>query len=213
MYMTSAAGFHLNLSDPSLPPRFLHMVTGAVAVTAVGIAILGAVRRRTDHAFGGWALQYGCAWFAGATILNLVFGVWFLASLPSATLLQLLGRNLVGTSLLAGGIVFALASLAFVMGAAQLHEPSKALLGATVTLIATVVLMIATRDFVRRSITGAAGLESPRWIAPQWGPIAIFGVLLVLTIALVGWMIAVFVRSGTKAAHPQPATAREEVSV
>ncbi len=213
MYMASAGGFHLNIADPALPPRFLHLVTGAVAVSALGIALLGAAKRRTDPAFGGWAVQYGCAWFAGATILNLVFGVWFLASLPSATLLQLLGRNLIGTALLASGIVFAMASLAFVMGAAQLREPLKAVIGAAAALVIAVALMIGTRDFVRRSVTGAAGLEAPRWIVPQWGPIVIFAALLLVALALVGWMIAAFIRSGEHAGAPQPAGAKQEVSV
>ncbi len=213
MYLASGSGFHLDTSDPSMLPRFLHVVTGAVAVASLGIAVLGVLKRRADPAFGGWAIQYGCAWFAGATLLNLVFGVWFLASLPSATLLQLLGRNLIGTSLVASGIVFALASMALMMGAGQLRDPSHVVLGAAAALVVALVFMIATRDFVRRSITGAAGFEAPRWVAPQWIPIALFAVLLVVAIALVGWMIAVFVRSGVKARDGKPAPAREGVSV
>ncbi len=92
-----------------------------------------------------------------------------------------------------------------------MRDPLPAVAGAAATLVLAVVAMVATRDFVRRSISGAAGFRAPRWIAPQWGPIAIFAVLLVAAIVLVGWMIAVFAKSGVKS---RPAAeVRTEVSV
>jgi hypothetical protein len=198
MYLASARGFHLNLADPTLLPRFLHVVTGAMAVSSLAIAALGVARRRADPVFGGWAVQYGCTWFAAATIFNIVFGIWYLASLPSYALRPLVGEDLPGTALLAAGILGGAVSLAFVMAAAQSRRPGRALGGAAGSLTITIVLMILTRDFVRRTMATAAGFEWPQWVAPQWWPVALFAALLAGGIALIGWMAVTFVKSGAR---------------
>src|SRR5271167_4095215 len=41
MYLASARGLHLNLADPTLLPRYLHMLVGATAVAALFVALLG----------------------------------------------------------------------------------------------------------------------------------------------------------------------------
>jgi hypothetical protein len=169
--------------------------------------------RRTDPLLGGWAVQYGCAWFAGATILNLVFGVWFLAALPASVLPQLIGQNAVATATVATAILFSGVSLGFVMAGAQSRDPSRAIFGASASLFLTLVLMIGARDFVRRAATGAAGFELPRWVSPQWGAIGLFFTLLLLALAVVGWMIAVLVNSAPRAGQPEAHDVRERAHV
>jgi hypothetical protein len=65
--------------------------------------------------------------------------------------------------------------------------------------------MVLVRDVVRRALLDAAGFQPATWIVPQWGPIAIFLVLLVVAIALVAWMVAALVR----APAPEPAPVAE----
>ncbi len=50
--------------------------------------------------------------------------------------------------------------------------------------------MVLNRDHVRQASLDAAGFAPAQWVAPQWGPIAIFAVLFVSAIAVVMWMVA-----------------------
>jgi hypothetical protein len=50
------------------------------------------------------------------------------------------------------------------------------------------VMMLLTRDTVRGLSLDLAGFQTVNWVAPQWGPIAIFGALLVGAVATVSWM-------------------------
>jgi len=55
MHAASAAGDRLNLADPTLIPRWLHMVLGAVAVAGLVIAVYGAKRLDTNPESGRFA--------------------------------------------------------------------------------------------------------------------------------------------------------------
>jgi hypothetical protein len=204
MFAASAAGTHLNLADSMLPPRFLHMLVGALALAGAGIAILGYARRHRDPAFAQWAIKYGSWWFVSATVVNVMVGTWFLAMVPEPALRGLLGRDRFAAAILAAGIVAAVAAVALMVSASQAKQPGRALLGGTIALVLTTVLMVLTRDFVRRATLGAAGWQWPADVQPQWGPIAIFAVLLVAAIALVAWMIAVLVRAVAPAPEAEP---------
>ena len=61
--------------------------------------------------------------------------------------------------------------------------------GAFHCLLVTLVAMILNRDQVRAGALEAAGFEPNTWIAPQWGPILIFFVLLVAALGAVAWMV------------------------
>jgi hypothetical protein len=205
-HAASARGLQLNSGDPTVLPRYLHMLLGALAVAGMAVALAGFMTRRGDPAFGGWAIGYGCRWFVGATIANVAIGVWHLAALPSPVLLLFMGRDALATLLLIGGIVTGLAALGAAMMVSTTAAPGRLLAVASGATVVTIVLMVLVRDVVRKAMLGAAGFQPATWIAPQWGPIAIFLVLLVTAIALVAWMVAALVRAPAPAPAPvQPA--------
>jgi hypothetical protein len=47
---------------------------------------------------------------------------------------------------------------------------------------------------VRRGSLEAAGFELNPWVAPQWSPILLFAVLLVVAVVLVLWMVIALAR-------------------
>jgi hypothetical protein len=59
---------------------------------------------------------------------------------------------------------------------------------------ATLVVMVLLRDQVRQIALRDAGFESPARVAAQWGPFAVFVVLLVAAVATIGWMARVLAR-------------------
>jgi hypothetical protein len=209
-HQASARGLQLNAGDPLVLPRYLHMLLGALAIAGLGVALAGWVRRAADPAFGAWAIGYGCHWFAGATIVNLAVGTWHLAALPPAVFPLFMGQDALATLLLVGGIGTGVAALGGALLVSTTPAPGRLLGLTTLAAFVTLVQMVLVRDVVRQAVLGAAGLQPATWIAPQWGPIAVFLVLLVAAIALVGWMIAVLVRASAPAA---PAETRETVGV
>jgi hypothetical protein len=190
----SGSGWHLNLGDATLAPRFLHMLLGALAVAGMAVTHYGLFRLKSDPEFGDWAIRHGTLWFLIPTIFNLLVGAWWLASLPREVMLDFMGRDGAATAILVAGALLGLTTL--LLMAMWVYSPRPKLLArlAGTTLVLTLVAMIFTRDHVRQAMLRRAGVHSNPWVAPQWGPIAVFALLLVAALAVIVWMVAIFAR-------------------
>jgi len=189
MFFANSSGIRLNLGDPTLAPRFLHVLIGALAVSGLAISVAGYLLRHREPALGPWMIRQGAFWCAGATVVNIVPGFWWLAALPSGMLLQFMGRDLAATLWLAGGVLSALSAIGHVIPAAMAKRPRPLIAGAAGSLLVSIVCMVAVRDIVRRASLGPDRLPPATWVAPQWGAIALFLVLLVTAVGLVWWMV------------------------
>jgi hypothetical protein len=198
MYVGDRTGVRLNLSEPTLIPRFLHFLVAALAVTGLGIAALGQrAHRNGDAAFGVWAARYGRNWFAGATVLQLVVGVWFLFSQPAGVRDVFLGGNVAYTAHLFGGVFLALVAVLLL----ATRPESPRILGASSFLLAlTILAMILVRQWVRDLQIGSlAGLDQAA-VRTQWTVLPIFLLLFVAVAVTVGWMIRRLVVEGRERA-------------
>jgi len=198
-YIGSERGWHLNLADPTFVPRVLHLVLGAIAIAGLAVAHVGLARERLDAGFGRWATRHGSLWFSVATAVNLIAGIWWLAALPKETVLRFMGRSLEAALALAGGVILGLASLVLVALAVQAKKPAGMIRGGSAALVLTLGLMLLTRDQVRTAALEAAGYTPAAWVAPQWGLMLIFAVLLVAALALTGGMLVALARGGAGA--------------
>jgi hypothetical protein len=190
-YAADGRGIQLNLLDPALFPRHLHMLLGALAVTGLAIAVLGVVMRGRDADFSGWAVRYGAFVCVGATVVNVFAGLWWLAALPRDVLLQFMGRDMRAVGELLAGILLTLTGAGHTVLAVTGKRPAVMVSISAVTLLAGISMMLLTRDTVRRLSLEMAGYQTVNWVAPQWGPIAIFVVLLAAAVAAVVWMTRV----------------------
>jgi hypothetical protein len=195
-YAQSASGFHLNLGDPTLWPRFLHMLLGAVAVAGMAVAHFGLARRKSDPEFGAWAARHGALWFVIPTAINVIAGAWWLIALPREVLLRFMGGSGYATTVLGLGVVLGLASLVLMAIAIYAPDPAGPARAAGGTLVLTLLTMILARDEVRQGMLERVGFRVNPWVEPQWGPIAVFAVLLLISLGTVIWMVATFARSG-----------------
>lgn len=203
LYAESARGFQWNAGDRTLLPRYLHMLAGAIAIGGLAVATIGLIRRRVSAEFGKWAVAYGCRWFVVATAANVAIGVWFLFALPPAVSALFLGGDARATVTLALGLVAAAGAFWLALRAARSREPGRLLASAWGATLLTLALMVLTRDTVRRTMLEAAGFQPATWAAPQWGPMVIFAVLLVVAIALLAWMLIVLLRAPAQATVPR----------
>jgi hypothetical protein len=188
-YQASAMGWHLNLGDPTLFPRFLHMITGALAVTGMIVAVYGMIKQRADEPYGRWLMRYGSLWFVVPTVVTILFGLWWLIALPREVMLQFMGQDMLATAALGLGILFALGALMMMVMAIQAKNPAGLIRGSAITLLITLVFMILMRDRVRAASLEMAGYEPVGWVDPQWGILILFLLLLVAAIATVIWMV------------------------
>ena len=150
-YAADGGGVQLNLLDPTLFPRHLHMVLGAIAVSGLAWPWLGVVRRKQDAGVRGVGRAVRRVRLRAATCVNIFAGLWWLAALPRDVLLQFMGGGHAGDRRAArrhpahdgrrrphscwrrrGG------------GPASMVTPARA------TLLAGIVMMLLTRDTVRR---------------------------------------------------------------
>jgi hypothetical protein len=194
MAMASDGGLLLNLSDSTLIPRWLHMVLGAVAIAGFIIALYGAVRSRTEASEGNWAMRHGGLWFTGATLVNVLTGLWWLVALPRPVLLRFMGQSTAGTVALAAGIVFGFVALAMMFGAVTSGSPRKLVLASTAPVALTLIAMIVARDDIRRSMLAGTDFHITTLVEPQWAVIFAFVVLLVIAASATVWMTRLLVR-------------------
>jgi hypothetical protein len=187
LYAASGRGWHLNAGDPTFWPRWLHTLLGAVAVSGLATATFGLARRAARPEFARWAVRYGAGAAAWATAFNAVTGAWWAGALPAWSLERLTGAT-PAAAVLAAGIVVGLATLALLVTLARGTASLALALAAIGAMLLTIVAMILTRDTVRTAALEHAGFAQTTWVAPQWGPILIFFVLLVVSLATVAWL-------------------------
>jgi hypothetical protein len=197
MYLEDGRGVQLNFADASLYPRFLHMLLGAIAVAGLIVALYGIVKMKTDDAHGRWAVRFGSRWFIVATLVNLATGMWWLGVLPRDVVLRFMGGSAVATVSLAAGIVFSIAAIALMLGAAAAPQPRVLVARSAIAVVLTLVAMIISRDEVRNGMLSRVAFQPATWIEPQWGVMAIFGVLLVGALATTVWMVMALMRART----------------
>jgi hypothetical protein len=188
-YMADGTGRQLNLGEAVLVPRYLHFVLSAIAIAALVLAVSGHLRRAKEPEFAAWAVRFGLGWFAVGTILNSAAGTWWMLRLPDDTARRLLGGDAYATAAFVVGTLAGLVALGSALVARATTRPSPLVWTTTGATLVSLVAMVLIRDSVRQAALERIGYAQPTLVATQWGPIAIFIVLLVAAIATVVWMV------------------------
>ncbi len=169
-------GVFLNWDDPSLYPRWLHMVTAALAVGGLFAALL--CRHRGDKA----GEQIGLTWFTRGTLVNLAFGIWFLLALPQSVMLKFIGGHIGATVFL----VFSLVGAGLILAAGF---TGRTVLATGLTVV-TVTLMAIVRHYVRvLSLEPLGGDVANIPVTGQYSSLVLFLAVLVLGLGLIWWMV------------------------
>jgi MFS family permease len=187
LYRSHASGWNLNWSEPSLPPRYLHFVLGALAVSGLGLVVL-ALRQRED-AYRKWLTEQGFFLFTFTTLINFAVGFWFLLKLPGSVQLDFVGGNGFATVLLGIGVLLPLAAVAHLIMAKSSRSPRRALVIGVSCGLLTVAAMIVMRDVLRNLQLAPNFSPGQLPVAPQWSIIALFAVLFLAGLATVYYML------------------------
>ncbi len=174
-------GTFLNLGEPTLWPRWLHMMIGAVAVGGLFVALLhdGKARRGDMAALAArdWALRF----FTHGSLASMAAGLWWLMALPRDVMLRFMGGSPLASALLIAGIGAAV--YAVVLGF------QKKLRAATVLLVVTVLLMALIREVVRFGYLDGVFHPGELAVVPQLSPLVLFLIVFAVGLACVGYML------------------------
>jgi len=184
-YFSHAGGTILNLSEPTLIPRYLHFVCASMAIGGLFLAIVGHIkaRRKTGKENENYEAMIfsGMKWFSYATMIQIIIGFWFAIALPSDILLLFLGGNSLATLLFFSGLIGA--GMALYFGFKKRVWPST---GAAIFIVVVMVLM---RDMARTAYLKPYFALSDLKVEPQYSPMILFLVTLIAGIGLIGYML------------------------
>jgi hypothetical protein len=187
LYHNGANGWNLNWSEPSLLPRYLHFVLGALGISGLGLAVLGL--RQKEDGYRGWLIEQGTFLFTGATLVNFAAGFWFLAKLEGPARLAFVGGNGLGTALLGIGLLLPLAAVAHLVMAKSSKSPNRQLVIGVSCGLLTVAVMVAMRDLLRNFALAPYFSPNQLPVVPQWKIIVLFLVLFGAGLATLYYML------------------------
>jgi hypothetical protein len=189
-YFSNPAAGHLDLSDPALIPRYLHMLLGAVAVAGVWILFIGARRRSGDDDWSNWAMRYGGRVFMVTTLLNIVVGFWFMIAVPRRAMMIFMGKNTLATVAFIASLVFIMGALHLIGRGSRRKQSRLAFIGAGMLLV-VLVLMAIMRQEMRTAYLEPFFQLSQLETQPQWGVLTVFIITLLIGLAVVAWLVRV----------------------
>jgi hypothetical protein len=186
-YFANPSGWHLNLSEPTLIPRFLHFFVSAVAVGGILLVFVALANWKRDHEYARQVLQLGGKAFMYATMAQFLVGVWFLVSLPREMLMMFTGNNLVATALLLVGVFSASAAI-FLMSYALRKENIRVAAYYVPGIVAVVILtMCVMRDILRDAYLKPYYHPERFIVHTQWSVFPLFLALFLGGVAL--WFV------------------------
>ncbi len=180
-YFDDHGAAFLNWSDPTIFPRFLHFMLGALAIGGLFVALLGQWRNVDEY------VNSGMAWLTRATLVNLAVGMWFLIALPRDIMLGFMGGNLPATMTL----VTSLLASAMLLAAGFQKQPKRAATWA----VLTVFFMSCTRHWVRTFFLAPWFRIEDTPVTHQYSSLYLFLGFLVVGLALTGYMLKLYFKS------------------
>ncbi|QTA91155.1 hypothetical protein [Desulfonema magnum] len=189
-YFQNPHGTLLNLSEPSLFPRFLHFMTASVAIGGLFIAIIWSLKQKKGVAFAKENADQGMKWFTSATMIQIVIGFWFLVSLPGDIMQLFMGKSVIHTTIFL--ISLALTALTLVFG---IYRKVRA---SVVSVLVLVFSMIMMRDMVRTAYLKPFFEVSELNVIPDYSPLILFLVSLAAGISVVIYVIRLAIKSEQK---------------
>ncbi len=186
-WFANSGGTLLNLDDPTLIPRYLHFVTASIATGGLFLALLWTSKKKRGYQNAGEKADAAIKWFVGGTLAQALVGVWFFLSLPLAARIQLMGENMTATLILLFGI--------FTAGVSLYWGLRKKFYLCAAANIATIILMVLVRDFLRQFFLSPYFKISDLETAPQYGPFIMFVAGLFVGILVVIYMIRLAMKS------------------
>ncbi len=204
MYRAHPNGWNLNLGDPSVVPRYLHMVNGAMVVFSAILAHLGMRKMKVDAGYGRWLVQRTAVVFAVCTGLQFLFGMWLLLAIPREIAMDLLREPLAG-AVFGLALMSVIAAMLLILLGSLSETPGPLVHGGFAMSLLTLFLMVCLRYLLRLAALRPYANLGALSVRPQVGVIALFLVLFVgglATVASMLWLVAKSAKTHAGASAP-----------
>ena len=195
MYRAHPNGWNLNLGDPSVIPRYLHIVNGAIALFSAILAHLGMRRMKADAAYGRWMVQRSALVFASCTGLQFLLGMWLLLAIPRQIAMVLLRDPLAG-AVFGVALMTVISAMLLILLGSLTEKPGPLVHAGFAMSLVTLFLMVCLRYLLRLAYLKPYANLGALAVRPQFGVIVLFLVLFVGGLATVGYMLWLMARSG-----------------
>jgi len=181
VYFEDPGGWNLNWSDPTLWPRYLHVVLAALGIGALGRAIFYRFSNM-DEEEKSIQIKRNLKTFGWITLIQLGMGTWFWLSMPREVWKIFMGGSTFATILMVIGWLGALLIL---------HGAFTSRLNWTMVMGALqVMIMVIIRDLARAAyldgVFNPAQLENVK----EFSPLLVFLLVFVIGLALLYYMIS-----------------------
>lgn len=181
VHFQARSGTSLNLGDPILWPRYLHIVNGSVAVAGLFRAVLAWWRGRRTGMVDRGAVNSGLRVFAIHTLVQMAIGLWLLFALPDDVQGRFLGADSLRSLTLILGIALGLAATTAAL--------NRKLGAAVALLLATMLCMVLLRALLRSSYLAPLFHPEQLELAPQLSPLLAFLAVLLVGAGVVLWLV------------------------
>lgn len=187
-YFSNSRGTILNLSEPTLYPRYLHFLFASIANGGLFLALLNDYRIRKGNKNSREPVTFGLKWFAYAFAVQILIGFWFFLMLPKEIRELFMGQNYYATLLFIFGLLGAFTSLGLSI--------IKKVRPCAISVLFTVANMILIRDVVRTAYLKPYFHVSNLKVNPQYSSMILFLIVLVTGIILIGYMLKLASQTG-----------------
>jgi hypothetical protein len=194
LYETSSLGAVLPTSDPTTTPRWIMMLTGGFAVAGIWMVWLSTTSKASET-LGAYLSELGGKIAATFLVLQLGAAYWVFLAQPDLVKEELTSQSLYlltgyGWMVLTAGLI-ALSAVAIVRKPSLLVSWSGA-----VGVLLSMLTMVVYRDGIRDVTLLIKGFDVwERSIVTNWSVVAIFLVLFVVGLGIIGWLLSVVMRS------------------
>ncbi len=188
MYLSRPGGFHLNGSEITIMPRFLHVIFGAMAVASLFVAMQGLRKLKFDPEQGRWQYRSGATWFAFCTIANMAVGSWWLMDLPPVERALFMGGDAWATAAFGAALLLAVASLILSVAAIGSPKPGRIFAFAASATVLTVLCMAFMRAVLRDSMLRPFYGTPDAQAQFQWWAAALFAAVFIAGIGVMAYL-------------------------
>ena len=186
-YFGNSSGTLLNLTDPTLFPRYLHFIIGGTAIGGLFVAFCGKFKGLWEPKTGEAAIAVGLGTFTIMTVAQMLDGLWFLQSLSPDVQHRFMGGGSAATKLLFVGVLLALAAV--------MSSVMKMIYLTALFAVLLVYVMAFLRDQVRSAYLEPSLLPDAL-VIPQYSPMFMFSAILAAGWLVIGWMLSKVAKSG-----------------
>jgi hypothetical protein len=186
-----AAGPWSVLADPTYWPRLFHFIFAGIAFSALVIAWWAARRASegTEVELNTGIARIGWSWALWSTAAQMIDGFILLFVLPREVLIELMRGGAATLVPLTLSIVLGIGLLVMLARSIDPVEKRRLIGGTLGALTLTVAVMSVTRHQIRSLYLAPFREGFAPEIAPQWLNFALFALLLVVALAVVGYMV------------------------